>query len=271
MPNIVLMKQTRPEQQNISLLREHPSGMRVELTDWMGNDIDIVNAARVSLLKESKYKYLYWNFTTEEFQHDPIYYGSPPRAKMVPILSVPDDGLLGYLMRERHGTPFEMVQLKFRVKAPIGVVWEWVRHRIASYNVASTRYLEWEKDYYTPEATEWRTQVGKVGHYRFEQLANTEAAELIYAEAMEKAFEYYGMLIDLDVAKEVSRNVLPMGAMTEFIWSINARSMMNFLSLRNEEHALKEMQICAAMVEELTQLVIPVTLQKWNEQKRVAP
>ncbi len=273
MPNITLMKELIPSQRNINLLREHPSGMKVELVDFMGNDLRIINAARVSLLKESKYEYIYYNHTTKEFQKEPIYYGHPPTAHAYPILSVADDGLLGFLMRERHGTPFEKVVFEFRVKAPIGVVWEWVRHRIASYNVASTRYVEWDKDYYTPEAEDWRTQVGKVGHYKFETMdavKQREAARL-YEEAMESAFRYYGLLLDTDLAKEVSRNVLPMGAMTEFMWTINARSLMNFLSLRNEEHALREIQLCAKMVEELAGLVIPVTLEKWNAQERRAP
>ncbi len=269
----VLMKQTLPEQQHISTLRSHSSGMRVELINWMGNDIDIINAARVSLGKQSQYEKWYYNHTSGLYQPEPIYYGSPPTAQWRPMLSVPDDGLLGYLMRERHGTPFEMVQLQFRVRAPIGVVWEWVRHRIASYNVMSTRYVEWDVDYYVPMAEEWRTQVGKVGHYTFEQMDEASAHECFkaYVAAMESAFDYYGILIEKGLAKEVARNVLPMGAMTEFIWSINARSMLNFLSLRNEKHALKEMQICAGMVEDLTGLIIPATLEKWNERERVAP
>lgn len=273
-PKLILLKQRLPEQLGISLLREHPSGMSVELQDWMGSDIDIINAARVSLGKKSEYEWWVQHYTLGFIPllflepHDHAWDGL-----RYPVLSVPDDGLLGYLMRERHGTPFEMVQFKFHVRAPIGVVWEWVRHRIASYNVMSTRYVDWDKDYYIPEMEEWRTQVGKVGHYRFEPMEEIERlnAEDVYVKAMESAFDYYGILLKHGLAREVARNVLPMGAMTEFIWSINARSLMNFLSLRNEEHALKEMQLCAVMVEDLTSLIIPGTLEKWNKQERVAP
>lgn len=274
-----LLYKTVPEHlRHVQRKLVHPSGMSVELLDWMGNDIDVVNAARVSFGKESYY---------DSWVHSPLHPGiitvkdwqnckehiHPPIFPwmIIPLLNVKDEGLINYLMRERHGTPFEMVQFKFRVRAPICVVWEWVRHRIASYNVMSTRYVDWDKDYYTPEAAEWRKQVGKAGHYEFVPLGDHSEMELTYVKAMEQAFEYYGLLLEQGLAREVARNVLPMGAMTEFIWSVNLRSMFNFLSLREAENALQEIQLCATMVRELATLVVPVAMQKWEEHGRRNP
>lgn len=242
----------RPFQLATTQFITHPSGMRVELIESMGSDIDIINAARVSYGKESAYLY---------------------DEQGTPYLDKRDLGVLRYMMREKHGSPFEMVQLKFRVTAPIKVIWEWVRHRIASYNIKSTRYVEWDKDYYFPQAPEWRRQVGKVGHYTTEQI--TDGSELhlsvAYEKAMESAFTYYGMLIGMGLHKEVAANVLPMGAMTEMIWSINVRSLLNFLALRTDEHALQEMQLCANMVEALTELIVPNTLALWREYNKQVP
>lgn len=251
----------------------HPSGMSVELIDSMGGDIDIVNAARVSLGKESWYDWVRYGEGGEEIdRYSPDIGGAIPRARngWEPVLNAKDHGLLNYLLRERHGSPFEMVVLKFRVVAPIGVIWEWVRHRIASYNIMSTRYVEWERTYYTPQEEEWRQQIGKVGAYEFSHLADPRLRQ-VYVEAMESAFDYYGLLVDGGLAKEVARNVLPMGSMTQMIWCVNLRSLMNFLSLRNADPALREIRICAEYVEKLTEIVVPETLHLWNLHGRHVP
>src|SRR5688500_15428816 len=127
---------------------DHPSGMSVELLDSSGNDLAIVNAARVSYGKASEYEYWRYDPRCERFEQKkrlPAHhhalsscYCANPHLNWQPCLSVADSGVLNYLMRERHGTPFEMVWFKFRVRAPIGVIWEWVRHRISSFNIMST-------------------------------------------------------------------------------------------------------------------------------------
>jgi thymidylate synthase (FAD) len=251
-------------------LLTHPSGMSVELLDWMGSDLSIVNAARVSYGNESRFQRWRYNRDEERFT---THSGDPMDDRFDDwrlCLSERDAGLINYLARERHGTPFEMVQFQFRVKAPIGVVWEWVRHRISSYNIMSTRYVEWDKDYYTPEAEDWREQVGKTGHYLFTQMDHAEVHPL-YVEAMEQAFRYYGMLVERGLAKEVARNVLPMGAMTQMIWSVNARSLFNFLGLRTAPNALREIQFCASMVEQLAEPIIPEALQAWRRHDKRVP
>lgn len=260
------------------MLLSHPSGMSVELLDSMGGDIDIINAARVSYGQEKAYEQWRIHPVTKEFQrydpttigHEDSFSALPEWNQWQPCLDNRDAGLLNYLLRERHGTPFEMVQLKFRVKAPIGVIWEWVRHRIASYNIMSTRYVEWDKDYYIPEAEDWRQQIGKTGHYEFATLGSL-VAQQVYVEAMEAAFRYYGLLVGEGLAKEVARNVLPMGSMTQMIWSVNLRSLFNFLSLRTAPNALREIQVCARMVEALTETVVPEALQIWRRHGKGTP
>lgn len=268
------------EQNPPPLLLTHPSGMRVELVDWMGNDLAIVDAARVSYGKSSAYEQ--WRLNPENFQFEKklseldhtMWLGEEESFHNWHLcLSAKDAGLINFLMRERHGTPFEMVQFKFRVKAPIGVIWEWVRHRIASYNIMSTRYVEWDNDYYIPEAEEWRRAVGKQGNYAYEPI--TDGSQLTisqeYVEAMEAAFRHYGLLLEQGLAKEVARNVLPMGAMTEMIWSVNLRSLFNFLSLRTDSRALQEIQITARMVQDLASVVVPEAMQLWKRHNKVTP
>lgn len=254
---------------------EHPSGMKVELIDAMGSDLDIVNAARVSYGKQSQYEDWHWNPELKIYTPEP-YMGHTHTFTSMPViykLAPADLGVLGYMMREHHGSPFEMVVLKFRVKAPIKVIWEWVRHRISSFNIKSTRYVEWDKDFYVPEAAEWRRQVGRPGRYTTETITDGSQYHISveYERAMESAFNYYGILVGMGLHKEVAANVLPMGAMTEMIWCVNARSLMNFLALRTDSHALQEIQICANMVEELSREVIPVTLDLWTEYGKRAP
>jgi thymidylate synthase (FAD) len=229
---------------------KHPSGISVELLDFMGNDLSIVNAARVSYSNES------WWEDAETL-----------------VLKKGDKGLINYLMNNRHGTPFEMVQFKFRAHVPIGVGREWMRHRIGSFNEVSTRYVKMEREYYTPQLVDWRTQVGKPGHYEFDVLdpQALEQCMQIYEAAMQFAFDAYEAMVTEGLAKEVARNVLPLGTFTTFIWSVNLRSLFNFLSLRTHETALREIRLAAEFVEKQARVRVPHAMQAWNENGRVAP
>jgi thymidylate synthase (FAD) len=229
--------------------------VQVELLDSMGSDLDIVNAARVSYAKESDWEY--------------FVAGTPTP----PTLKESDRGLINYLMRNRHGTPFEMVQFKFRVKCPIGVSREWMRHRIGSFNEVSTRYVEMEPDFYVPPVEAVRCQMGKPGHYRMEPAPEKAAAEarIVMRAAYEGAYDRYKDLLNRGVAKELARNVLPLGLMTTFIWSVNLRSLFNFLSLRTHETALLETRQLALRVEDEVQKVVPVSYLAWADNNRVAP
>jgi thymidylate synthase (FAD) len=184
-----------------------------------------------------------------------------------------DNGLIRFLMRERHGTPFEHNSFRFHVRCPIFVAREWFRHRIGSFNEFSMRYAKATDDFYVPAAEDVRTQVGKPGAYTFESVDPTvaettrEAIESVY----EAAYATYEKLIDAGIAREVARIVLPVGAYTEFFWTVNARALMNFVSLRAAETAQREIRSYADAVESFLAEKMPVTYEAFVANNRTAP
>ena len=215
----------------------------VRLDAVMADDLSVVNAARVSF------------------------------GARVDTMDDRNAGLVRFLMRERHGTPFEHNFFRFHIKAPLFVTREWQRHRVGSFNERSGRYSELPDEFYVPAAGDVRTQVGKPGAYTFEPLAENEAEqvrtsiETSYAES----YRRYQELLAGGVAKEVARSVLPVGLYTEFYWSVNARSLMNFLSLRNSATAQLEIRVYAEAAEQHFAHAMPVTHAAFLAQGRTAP
>ena len=168
-------------------------------------------------------------------------------------MSDADVGLIKFLMRERHGTPFEHNSFRFHIRCPIFVAREWLRHRVGSFNEFSMRYARATDDFYVPEPDDVRTQVGKPGAYSFDpvepEVAETTREEL--RAVYETAYAAYERLVELGVARELARSVLPVGAYTEFYWTVNARALMNFVSLRAAETAQREIRRYADAVEQL--------------------
>jgi len=215
----------------------------VRLDAVMADDLSVVNAARVS-------------------------FGARREA-----MDDRDAGLVRFLMRERHGTPFEHNFFRFHIKAPLFVTRELQRHRIGSFNERSGRYSELPDEFYVPAASAVRTQVGKPGAYTFEPLPD-DAAEEVRTGIESSYAESYGRyreLLDAGVAKEVARSVLPVGLYTEFYWSVNARSLMNFLSLRNAAAAQHEIRVYAEAAEQHFARAMPVTHGSFVDQGRTAP
>ena len=184
-----------------------------------------------------------------------------------------DEGLIRFLMRDRHGTPFEHNSFRFHIRTPIFVAREWFRHRVGSFNEFSLRYAKATEDFYVPEPEDVRTQVGKPGAYSFEpvddELAERTREEL--REVYEHAFATYESLVEAGVARELARCVLPVGAYTEFYWTVNARSLMNFLSLRASEHAQREIRRYAEACEVFLAEKMPVTYAAFVANDRTAP
>jgi thymidylate synthase (FAD) len=203
----------------------------------MADDISVVNSARVSFAKSQ-----------QEMDES---------AK----------GLINFLMREKHGTPFEHNAFRFHVKCPVFVAREWFRHRIGSFNEFSARYSEVGEDFFVPYQNDVRSQVGKPGAYEFrmveEEIAD-QAIEII-SRANSVAYESYKELIDIGIAKELSRTVLPVGMYTQFYWTVNARSLMNFLSLRLSKTAQLDIRKYAKSVEAIFADKMPVTYKAWVE------
>jgi thymidylate synthase (FAD) len=215
----------------------------VRLDAAMADDLSVVNAARVS-------------FARRRFDMDDS-----------------DVGLVKFLMRDRHGTPFEHNAFRFHIRTPIFVAREWFRHRVGSFNEFSMRYARATDEFYVPAAEDVRSQVGKPGAYSFEpvepELAEHTRAELqkVYATA----YATYEALVEAGVARELARAVLPVGAYTEFYWTVNARSLMNFLSLRAAETAQREIRRYAEACEQLFATQMPVTHAAFVANERRAP
>ena len=214
----------------------------VGLDGALATDLAVVNGARVSFNQESQ------------------------------EMGERDEGLIRFLMREKHGSPFEHGYFRFLVKAPLFVVREHHRHRAGhSYNEWSGRYSKMEPEFYVPDNV--RTQVGKPGAYSFEPVDDeTRAAtRREIEENANRAFEAYERMLERGVAKEVARAVLPLSTYTKYYWSCNPRSLMHFCALRNHEAAQYEIRQYAAAAETFLERLMPITHAAFLANGRVAP
>ena len=226
-------------------------GDRIELLDHgfvrldasMADDLSVANAARVSFARRKEQ------------------------------LDDSDRGLIRFLMRDRHGTPFEHNSFRFHIRCPIFVAREWMRHRIGSFNEFSLRYAKATEDFYVPDLDDVRSQVGKPGAYAFEPVEEELAARTRdeLRKVYDVAYETYSALVEAGVARELARSVLPVGAYTEFYWTVNARSLMNFVSLRAAATAQREIRRYALAVEAFLAREMPVTYAAFVANDRVAP
>ena len=212
----------------------------------MADDFSVINSARVSFAKQS------------ELHNE---------------LTGADKGLIKFLMREHHGTPFEHNAFRFHIKCPMFVAREWFRHRIGSFNEFSARYSEVPNEFWTPSPDAVRTQVGKPGAYTFEKVDEVIAEQAVATiDGQNKtAYQSYLLLLELGVAKEVARAVLPVSMYTQFYWTVNARALMNFLALRTDVNAQLEIRQYADAVEEMFKQQMPVTWSAWSEFGKVCP
>lgn len=218
---------------------------RVELVHWGPTQLDLTfaNAARVSLLARKD------------------------------EMDGASAGLVNALMRDHHGTPFEHGLISFRVKLPIFVEREWVRHRTASTSEWSARYAQLKPEFYVPAITDMRVQIGKAMSYTYGPMEADTA--LTYAEMMraqnEAAFGLYGGMIEAGVAKEIARTVLPVSTYTEKVWSVNPRNLLGFLTLRNAPQAQLEIRRYAEAIESICDEIMPVTMEAFRRHGRVKP
>lgn len=215
----------------------------VRLDDCMADDLSVVNSARVSF----------------GMRHEDIEEG--------------DDKLIGFLLKNRHGTPFEHNSFRFHVKAPIFVFREWQRHRMGSFNELSARYKKLEGEWYIPEVKNVRVRVGKPGHYTYEP-APLEVAQGFVAKLQDetdRAFYNYELALEDGIAPELARCHLPVSMYSQMYWTVNARSLMNFLSLRNAPTAQFEIREYAKVVEGIFATAMPLTHAAFDEYGRLAP
>mgnify|MGYP000246338543 FL=1 len=191
-----------------------------------------------------------------------------------------DVGLINYLARERHGSPFEHTSMTFFISAPIFVFREFMRHRIASYNEESGRYRELRPVFYVPSKERKLVQIGKTGSYEFidgtpEQYEITVNA---IKESCTTAYENYQKMLDAGVAREVARAVLPVTLFSSMYVTMNARALMNFLSLRTARegshfpsYPQREIEMVAEKMEEHFARLMPITYGAFQKSGRIAP
>lgn len=207
--------------------------MNITLVESCASDIAVVNAARVSFGKVSEH------------------------------IGPEDVRLINALMREGHGSPFEHTFFKFHCKVPLFVAREWMRHRIGSYNEMSLRYtVPDDIEFYYPAKD--RQRVGKAMQYDHVEREWNVAALCNFVDQCEDAKSLYLSMITRGTAPEVARMVLPVNTYTQFLWSVNARSMMNFLHLRMAGTAMQEIRECAVMVNDYFRKSMPVTQAAWD-------
>ncbi|MCU1556068.1 MAG: Flavin-dependent thymidylate synthase [Microbacteriaceae bacterium] len=240
---------------------EFRSDVTVELVRSSAHDSDVLFAARVSTQGEQ---------TLEAAQISESSEVDDKRAR----------GLINYLMRDRHGSPFEHNSMTFYVRAPIFVFREFMRHRIASYNEESGRYRELNPVFYVPDEHRNLVQVGKPGAYDFLP-GSPEQIALVDAETRQqsiRAFESYQRMLDAGIAREVARIVLPLNIYSSMYVTLNARSLMNFLSLRTKRDGShfpsfpqREIEMAAEKMEAFFEELMPITHDAFNGNGRVAP
>jgi len=179
-----------------------------------------------------------------------------------------DTSLIRYLMRHRHTSPFEMVEFKFHLKMPIFVARQWMRHRMASINEYSGRYAEIPNECWIPNPYELRTQSG-VNKQSSDPVADysEDAGEfsMQFKNIYSKIYKVYKKAVDMDVAREQARTLLPQAMYTEFYWKIDLHNLLNFLKLRMDSHAQKEIQDFAKACHELISPLVPITIKAFED------
>jgi len=217
----------------------------VRVIDYMGDDSAIVQAARVS-----------YGRGTKRVQEDV--------------------GLIRYLMRHRHTTPFEMCEIKFHVKLPIFVARQWIRHRTASVNEYSARYSILDKEFYLPDQANLAAQSVTNRQGRGTVLEGEEAAEVmqILRDDAERCYAHYASMLNegenadpnrQGLARELARMNLTLNTYTQWYWKTNLHNLFHFLSLRADSHAQHEIRVYADIMLEMTQAWVPAATQAFRD------
>ena len=232
------------------------SGVDVQLVKHSASDQDIAFAARVSTIGDRSLGY--------DDDED--------NKKLT--------GLINYLVRDRHGSPFEHSTFTFYVKAPIFVWREHMRHRMASYNEESGRYRVLQPEFYLPADDRKLVQIGKAGAYTFEEGTEEQKSltSITFKRSCREAYAAYESMIDAGVAREVARGVLPVTIYSSAYVTMNSRALMNFLSLRQNVEGQKfpsfpqrEIEMVAEKYEEIFKELMPITHAAFVENGRVSP
>jgi thymidylate synthase (FAD) len=205
----------------------------VKLIEFMGGDQRAVDSARVS-------------------------FGSVSKGEEQ------DRKLIEYLLANAHFSPFEHSVFQFHIKCPIFVARQWMRHRIASYNEISARYTEVQDEFYCPSAFRAQDRINRQGSVRSGAL-DQEKMLAVYDKAIKASYAAYQELLAAGAAREMARLVLPVAQYTQFYWSINARSLLNFIELRADGHAQYEIRQYADAIQEIFREKMPWTWEAFSK------
>ena len=210
----------------------------VRLVDYLGSDQRIVQAARVS-------------------------YGDGTKSYRE------DKGLINYLLRNEHTSPFEQVNFTFHLKMPIFVARQWVRHRTGRMNEISGRYSVMKNECYIPNAEDicYQSKDNKQGRGNQLEPELAENVRTCIRKQQEHIFELYDSFIEMGVAKEIARINLPLSMYTEFYWQMDLHNLLHFLGLRMDHHAQFEIREYANAIFEIIKAVCPMTAEAFLEHK----
>jgi thymidylate synthase (FAD) len=210
----------------------------VELIDHMGDDLRVVEAARISF-------------------------------NALPYADERDTKLINYLVRNGHTSPLEQVVFTFAIKLPIFVMRQLVRHRTARLNEASGRYSLLSSDFYTPLPSSMRTQGKANKQGSDEPLSEGIAYEMIsdITDHCKESYDLYEKMLSLGLSREMARIVLPLNLYTEIVWQMDLNNLLKFLDQRLHPHAQWEIQQYAKAIKELIRPIVPICLSAWENKK----
>ena len=212
----------------------------IRVIDYMGDDTSIVQSARVSYGKGTK------KVST-------------------------DSGLIKYLMRHWHSTPFEMCEIKYHVKLPIFIARQWIRHRTANVNEYSARYSILDKEFYIPKFENLASQSSSNNQGRGEKLDEEEASrviEILKNDSL-KNYENYEEMLSQDnkkgLARELARMNLPTNIYTQWYWKTDLHNLFNFIRLRNDKHAQYEIRVYAEAIAKIVKSWVPFAYEAFEQ------
>ncbi len=208
----------------------------IRLVDYCGSDSRIVQAARIS-------------------------YGDGTKSYRE------DKGLINYLLRNEHSSPFEMVNFTFHVKMPIFVARQWVRHRTGKINEISGRYSVMSDECYRPDYAHINQQSSDNKQGRTPESVDKEIADKVlqkFDEDKKVIFDNYHELLDMGIARELARIDLPLSLYTEWYWQMDLRNLFHFLKLRLDPHAQYEIRVYAQQILEIVEKVCPISVDAFR-------
>lgn len=205
----------------------------VQYVDSFGSDACIADAARVSYAQNTK--------------------------------KSDNEGLIRYLMRHKHTSPFEMCEVKFQIRMPIFVARQWIRHRTANVNEVSGRYSKLEKLYYNPPLFKKQSTSNQQGSGDYMEKASQEIVRKKYAKLCNDAMDLYDDLLGRGMSKEQARYVLPLSTYTTIIWKIDLHNLFNFIRLRLPSNAQYEIRVYAKALYDFCCIKFPISTKAFYD------